>query len=132
MAVLPVGSPAPMLAPVVVGERRRARQQERGAERQDDLVGHFFSDLSKAASGPGVIGATAGTPRPSPAPPKCLRRQVFPLGGLTAHGPRRRPGHRKRRRPGPRPRLRTSRTPPTLPTCSTATVSYPTQPPPAF
>src|SRR3546814_7959247 len=47
MAVLPVGIAAPMLAPVVVGERRRARQQERGAERQDDLVGHFFSDLSK-------------------------------------------------------------------------------------
>src|SRR3546814_16007027 len=89
-AGLPVGIAAPMLAPVVVGERRRARQQERGAERQDDLVGHFFSDLSKAASGPGVIGATAGTPRPSPAPQKCLSRQVFPLGGLSARGPRRR------------------------------------------
>src|SRR3546814_20404965 len=53
MAMLPVGIAAPMLAPVVVGERRRARQQERGAERPDDLVGHFFYALSKPASGPG-------------------------------------------------------------------------------
>src|SRR3546814_21021064 len=131
MAVLPVGIAAPMLAPVVVGERRRARQQERGAERQADLVGHFFSDLSKAASGPGVIGATAGTPRPSPAPQTCLRRQVFPPGGLRAPRPRRRP----RPRPpsphaaAPRPRTPHPRTPPARDTVPHHPLTPPAPPP---
>jgi hypothetical protein len=47
MAVVPVGVAPPVLVPVVVGERRRARQQECGAERQNDLVGHCLPILPK-------------------------------------------------------------------------------------
>src|SRR3546814_7639098 len=85
LAVVAVGPLAPPVpAAVVVGERgageRERAQDDCGAERPKDSGGdepcaddagrHGFSDPSKAASGPGVIGVTEGSAATIPGVPK--------------------------------------------------------------